>query len=241
MKLLYTKDVYGKDILQNEEGNCQVMMEWEKPYMEECIDKIEPRGSVLEIGFGFGYSARALCNNPNITEYTVIECSPNVWDKVEEFKKEYPHILIHLVKGRWQDVLQLCKKYDTIFFDDYGTINLLDFNRFNIFLYEVLKEHTNIGCKIGNYSTTNMIPDKISSSDCISCKMFELNINIPENCKYMSGNKMFMPLIEKKRQLDDKVDVELINYLKSKTININTNMGPVSLKLTDTCSRTGGG
>ena len=233
MKLLYTKDGNGKDILLDDDGICQVMMEWEKPYMEECIDKLEPLGSVLEIGFGFGYSARALCNNPNITEYTVIECSPNVWNKVEEFKNEYPHIIINLVKGRWQDVLQLCKKYDTIFFDDYGTSSLLDFNRFNIFLYEILKGHTNIGCKIGNYSTSNIIHDTISSSECISCKMFEVNINIPDNCRYMSGNMMFMPLIEKKRELDDKIDSELINYLKSKIIKINTTMGPISLKFRD--------
>ena len=35
----------------------QVMMEWEKPYMEAIIDEIKPTGDVLEIGFGCGYSA----------------------------------------------------------------------------------------------------------------------------------------------------------------------------------------
>ena len=38
-------------------ANHQVMMEWEKPYMEACIDELKPKGNVLEIGFGMGYYA----------------------------------------------------------------------------------------------------------------------------------------------------------------------------------------
>ena len=29
------------------------MMEWEKPYVEKCIEVLEPSGSVLEIRFWF--------------------------------------------------------------------------------------------------------------------------------------------------------------------------------------------
>ena len=57
MKLVYTKDKEGNEILQDETGAHQVMMEWEKPYMEKCIEYLDPSGSVLEIGFGLGYSA----------------------------------------------------------------------------------------------------------------------------------------------------------------------------------------
>jgi hypothetical protein len=36
-------------------SNTIVMMEWERPYMEACVDalKISPSDSVLEIGFGY--------------------------------------------------------------------------------------------------------------------------------------------------------------------------------------------
>jgi len=88
MKLEYTKDVCGNDILQDETGVHQVMMEWEKPYMEKCIEYLDPSGSVLEIGFGMGYSAEKLCSFKNVTEYTVIECNPTVWKRFETFKKE---------------------------------------------------------------------------------------------------------------------------------------------------------
>ena len=46
--LTYTKDKNNEDILLDS-NNEQVMMEWEKPYMEACIDKLQPKGDVLEI------------------------------------------------------------------------------------------------------------------------------------------------------------------------------------------------
>ena len=55
----YYEDEFGNEILMEYDGswNYQVMMEWEKPYMEACIDELHPKGDVLEIGFGMGYSA----------------------------------------------------------------------------------------------------------------------------------------------------------------------------------------
>ena len=54
--LKFTKDKNGQDLLLDVNGY-QVMMEWEKPYMEACVDMLKPKGHVLEVGFGFGYSA----------------------------------------------------------------------------------------------------------------------------------------------------------------------------------------
>ena len=53
------KDIYDKDILINNK-NEQIMMAWEKPYMEKCIDVLQPHGDVLEIGYGLGYSANQI-------------------------------------------------------------------------------------------------------------------------------------------------------------------------------------
>ena len=74
MKLIYKTDICNNEILQDENNTHQVMMEWEKPYMEACIDLLDPSGQVLEIGFGLGYSAAVICNNKNVNQYTVIEC-----------------------------------------------------------------------------------------------------------------------------------------------------------------------
>ena len=123
MKLEYKKDICGNDILQDETGKHQVMMAWEEPYMKKCIEILNPSGDVLEIGFGLGYSAREICKNPNVKSYTIVECSPVVWEKIEEFKKEFPDLTINLIKGRWQDVIDTCGVFDSCFFDDYSSLN----------------------------------------------------------------------------------------------------------------------
>ena len=38
MKLKYTTDICGQEILTDENNRHQVMMEWEKPYMEKSIE-----------------------------------------------------------------------------------------------------------------------------------------------------------------------------------------------------------
>ena len=47
---VYQKDSYNKDMLLSNNKE-QVMMEWEKPYMEASIDVLQPRGVVLAIPF----------------------------------------------------------------------------------------------------------------------------------------------------------------------------------------------
>ena len=105
LDIIYTKDKYDKDILQDSSGKHQIMMEWEKEYMEECINKLNPFGSVLEVGFGMGYSATKIIEIEAVTEYSIIECCPEVWKKIEEFKEKYPNKKINLIKGRWEDIL----------------------------------------------------------------------------------------------------------------------------------------
>ena len=208
MRLEYTKDISGNAILQDETGQHQVMMEWEKPYMEACIDKLDISGSVLEIGFGLGYSAHRICSSPNITEYTVIECSPIVWEKVEEFKKEFPLLTINLIKGRWQDILQTAGKYDKCFFDDYidDTYNS---NRLAQFISVFLPNHAKLGCQVGSFSGTYSRYDNIPFIE-MECERFM--IDIPSYCNYAKGNKMYINLITKIREPSQE---EMIKFKKS--------------------------
>jgi hypothetical protein len=217
MKLKYSKDISDNQLLEDEDGLHQVMMEWEKPYMEKCIELLEPSGNVLEIGFGLGYSANKICSY-NIESYTVIECSPVVWEKIEEFKLEInaikPDLSINIIKGRWQDVLITAKKYETIFFDDYISDDIKEnIDRFNIFLYEVLMNHTNIGSKIGLYSTTN----NFKKMECTDINISEYDIDIPQYCKYARGNKMYIPIIHKIAECESDLKEKLLDqYIKLK-------------------------
>jgi hypothetical protein len=114
-----TKDSFGKEILLNNE-ELQVMMEWERPYMEACIETLKPKGDVLEIGFGLGYSANAIQKHKP-KSHTIIESDPQVIAKAKEWAKSHPNTKI--LTGRWQELLPEIGFFDTIFFDDYMPLN----------------------------------------------------------------------------------------------------------------------
>lgn len=111
----YAKDEFGKEILLKD-GKFQVMMEWEKPYMEACIDALQPFGDVLEIGFGCGYSATRI-QSFKPKSHTIIEFHPMVAQKARAWAKQYPNVRI--IEGTWQDQLSSLGVFDAIFFDDY--------------------------------------------------------------------------------------------------------------------------
>jgi len=115
MNLIYKKDVYDKDILLNTTDNI-VMMEWEKSYMKKCIDKLQPKGDVLEIGFGMGYSATQI-QKYKPKSHTIIEMDSLVIKRLKKWAKNYDNIII--VEGTWQEKLNDLGKFDEIFFDDY--------------------------------------------------------------------------------------------------------------------------
>ena len=79
-------DENNEEILLSKD-NHQVMMEWEKPYMEASIDILKPTGHVLEIGFGCGYSATQIMKyKPK--SYTVIECDSCCYKKGKKMGKK---------------------------------------------------------------------------------------------------------------------------------------------------------
>lgn len=111
----FTTDESGQELLLKD-GEFQVMMEWEKPYMQACIDLLAPSGDVLEIGFGLGYSANAIQAYAP-TSHTIIEYHPTVAARARQWAQDKPNVTI--LEGTWQDLLPTLPKYDTIFFDDY--------------------------------------------------------------------------------------------------------------------------
>lgn len=231
MDLIYKKDKNGKDILCNEDERHQIMMEWEKPYMEKSIEVLNPFGKVLEIGFGLGYSATKICSFKNVKEYNVIECMPIVWEKFEEFKNKQqitrPELKINLIKGRWEDVLQTTETFDSIYFDDYVlNSDMMDVGNRRIthdrgshFLQKVLQNHTRIGSRISFYSTINCI-EMYKNISCIRVECIEYKIDIPSDCKYAKGDKMYIPIITKTSNAELDLKDKLIN--RNNNVNVNT-------------------
>ena len=115
----YSKDEFGKDVLLKDDS-LQVMMEWEKPYMEACIDALQPHGDILEIGFGLGYSATHI-QSYNPKSHTIIECDTEVIKKAREWASDYKNI--NIIEGTWQEKLSGLGTFNAIFFDDYSPIS----------------------------------------------------------------------------------------------------------------------
>lgn len=225
MELFYKKDKLGKEILCNKDERHQIMMEWEKPYMEKSIEILKPFGKVLEIGFGMGYSATKICSYEAVEEYNIIECMPIVWEQFNKFKSEQfvlrPDLKINLIKGRWEDVLSTAEMYDCIYFDDYilDTNKMIINDRCTDFLQKVLKSHTKIGSRISLYSGVDC-SKLYKNINCINVECVEYKIDIPENCVYAKGDKMYIPIFTKISELDEDFNKKVI---KNKRIVIDNN------------------
>ena len=192
----------------------QVMMEWEKPYMEKSIDLLEPTGNVLEIGFGCGYSATQILKHYPVS-YTVIECDSVVIKKAKEWKTRFPTASITIVEGIWQEKLHGLGKFDQIYFDDFP-LNIskdsskletgISINRHRSFIDICIQNHTKIGSKIcwylnGNPSEIDVGSDTEPFVDKI---IHTMNVKIPNSCQYRDTKeqKCTIPIITKIREYD---------------------------------------
>lgn len=115
-ELRYGKDKAGKEILM-QEPDFIVAMEWEKPYLEACIDAIAPHGDVLEIGFGLGYAAQRIqASKPK--SHTILEQFSEVLKRARQWGKNVSHV--HIVDGNVQEILPTLGQFDAIFLGGYA-------------------------------------------------------------------------------------------------------------------------
>ena len=211
----FQKDKNGQEILLFKD-NQQVMMEWEKPYMEASIDILNPRGDVLEIGFGFGYSATQIMKyKPK--SYTIIECDPNIIQNINRWREKYPETPIHIVKGKWQDTLSTLGTFDEIYFDDYPfditqqsshMEKIVSQKRINIFLDLCIQNHTKIGSRICWYINGNPAKIELGSDTMpfIKVTATPFSITIPDTCKYrnLKEQQCTIPLLIKDKEYNFK-------------------------------------
>jgi len=197
-------------------NNEQVMMEWEKPYMEASIDILNPRGDVLEIGFGFGYSATQIMKyKPK--SYTIIECDPHIIQNINQWREKYPQIPIHIVKGKWQDTLSTLGIFDEIYFDDFPLEitqqsshmeKMVSLKRINIFLDLCIQNHTKMGSKISWYINGNPTKIELGSDAMPFVKVTStlFSITIPDTCKYrdLKEQQCTIPLLIKVKEYNFK-------------------------------------
>jgi len=197
MKLKYKIDENGEEILVDRRG-FQVMMTWEKTYMEALIDHLNPAGDVLEIGFGMAYSANQIQKYP-IKSHTIIEADETVLEKLNSWAKEQPHT-VNIIHGTWQKMLPTLGKFDSVFFDDSPYEGEIEDGRerLSLFFQYMLTKHANVNARMTWY---NVVPPYFRAHPAteFSCKTF--NIDIPDNCQYVpdrmkQAKTVFMPLLK---------------------------------------------
>ncbi|KAI9994903.1 hypothetical protein PInf_011743 [Phytophthora infestans] len=110
-------DELGHEVLWSSRGQ-QVMMQWEKEYMELCVEglAIQPTDRVLEIGFGLAYSATHI-QRFRPKSHTIIECDEETLQRARQFA--ISHSGVEIVAGTWQQQLPMLSQFDCVFFDDY--------------------------------------------------------------------------------------------------------------------------
>lgn len=109
--LTYTED--GR--LMDETGQA-VMMEWERPIMEQAAEVITRNGGrVLNVGFGMGIIDTEIEKYP-ITEHWIIEPHLDVYTKMlNDGWHLKPHVTI--LYGDWQFYMKYLPEFDGIYID----------------------------------------------------------------------------------------------------------------------------
>ena len=202
-KYYYGKDVNNKDILTDASGQKQVMMEWEKPYMEAMVKKLNPSGDVLEIGFGMGYSANAI-QKFDINSHTIIEADENVLKKLKEWAPLQKH-KVNIIEGCWQTHLSsMTQKFDNFFFDDCPHLEYPDPKniRWLVFYQQIIQKNVKKGAKFTFFSGSHFVV--VPCSVFMKWDMCEFVTNIPESIarkgyanpkEILSKQKMYIPII----------------------------------------------
>jgi guanidinoacetate N-methyltransferase len=110
-------DELGQEVLWSSLGQ-QVMMRWEKQYMERCVEAlgIGETAHVLEIGFGLAYSASHIQTFRPV-RHTIVECDQETLQRARQFAAS--HEGVEIVAGTWQQQLPTLGQFDCVFFDDY--------------------------------------------------------------------------------------------------------------------------
>ena len=125
-RIRVTRDARGDEQLElcgapAEGASSVVMMAWERPYMEALVDALEvtPADTVLEIGYGLGFSCAAI-QRRRPRRHVVVECDPGVRARIPDG--------VEVVAATWQAYLADANdnfpihEFSAVFFDDFPIV-----------------------------------------------------------------------------------------------------------------------
>ena len=125
-RIRVTRDARGDEQLElcgapAEGASSVVMMAWERPYMEALVDALEvtPADTVLEIGYGLGFSCAAI-QRRRPRRHVVVECDAGVRENIPDG--------VEVAATTWQAYIDSvsfyddAERFDAVFFDDFPIV-----------------------------------------------------------------------------------------------------------------------
>lgn len=213
----FSLDRDGKEQLLDCDG-VQVMMEWERPYMLECVVALGVDSScdVLEVGFGCGFSASCI-QRAGPRSHTIIECSEAVLQRLRAWAADKPSVRI--VQGTWQSRLPELGLFDCLFFDDYGmpgraedemarcpkaeyreeysaTMRQDGGSHFEAFLNIAMRWHARQGSRLSGFVLHPL--RELEEFDGVEAHYRHVEVAPPAHCNYFFSNRAVVPLFIKK-------------------------------------------
>lgn len=161
--------------------------------------KVDSGCSVLEIGFGLGFSASAM-QPYHPKSHDIVECSETVLTSLVKWAEDKP--AVRVIPGRWQDVMPTLGVYDRVFFDDYPleehdvaavASHGPGWSRWHEFLDALFAGgHVRVGSVITGYLARS---DVDFTREGCSVKLTEYAVEPSAVCNYFSSDTAFIPLI----------------------------------------------
>lgn len=195
--LKYEMDELNAAVLVDDRGQ-QVMMEWEREYMEKLVEMLEIKNSdmVLEIGFGLGFSANCIQKYCPRKHY-IVECDERVLKELYAWAEEKANV--YVVAGTWQREYHRLPDFDCVFFDDYPLpednedvlAQEMYASRWDVFLDRILNGHVKVNGRITGYLARDIDLKRVHCSTVVK----EMQVKVPRNCRYYDGNRAYLPKI----------------------------------------------
>lgn len=216
--LFFSRDRTGKEQLLDVDGT-QVMMEWEREYMERCVDRlgIDSDSHVLEIGYGCGYSSQRI-QAAHPKSHTIVECAPAVLARLHAWAGEVGREGVLIVEGTWQECLPSLGIFDCIFLDDYGEPGpqpvapfhderyakeyMCGETHFAASLGVLLRWHSKPGTCITGYLVRPVDLDRVD----VQVSYERMAVAPPPHCNYYFSDTAVVPLFVKTDALEKQKD-----------------------------------
>jgi guanidinoacetate N-methyltransferase len=180
-----------------------VMEDWEDSYMRELAHIASTqKGSVLEVGFGMGISARYI-QEQNPALHLVVEANKGVYEKLLDFATT-ANSKVQPLFGFWQDVTHKTIEDGSlsgILFDTYPLQeDEIHRNHFPFFkeAYRMLKSGgvlTYYSDEINDYSDEHR--KMLNEAGFTNIQKTVLEVSPPENCAYWKSRTIVAPIIIK--------------------------------------------